>query len=179
LTIKKGENRMKNIIRFTVAICLVLVTLLSAFPASAGPMRTEVTGWMDGIDAPANPEYRDWLSGHIYHWRNESLAFHVYSSDPRLTGYDITTSNNGDVFFSNEWDLLSVHIFSQGIIYKNEDFTVPLWSCLANGWSDAEGYFASIWECHGMGEYAGLVAHLDISAPPDGAMIFEGEILAP
>jgi hypothetical protein len=170
---------MKNMLRFAVVISMVLVTLLAAFPVSAGPTKTEVTGRLEDIDAPANPDFREWMSGHIWHWRNETLAFQIYSSDPRLMGYDLTPSNNGDVFLTNDWELISAHIYSQGTIYAEPDFITPLWSCLSNGRLDAEGYFTSSWECHGMGDYAGLVAHLDISAPPDGDMTFEGEILGP
>jgi hypothetical protein len=167
---------MKKIIHLVVAICLVLVTLLSAFPASAGT-KTGVTGWMVGIDIEQNPDFREWMSDHIWHWRNETLAYQVFASDPRLNGFDLS-SNNGDIHLSNNGDPLFMHIYAQGIIYKNENFTVPLWSCMSNGGIDAQWYFSMETECHGTSENAGLVAHLSFTSS-EHDIDFEGEILAP
>jgi len=166
---------MKNLLRLAVVTCMLLGMLLAAIPASAGT-KTEITGTMTPLEYYADPE-RQWMSGHIWHWRNETLSYQMDTSDPRLNGYELL-SNNGDIHYTNNWDYLYIHIFYQGIIYANEDFTSPLWSCTGTGNFDVDWIFTWESQCHGMGSNAGLVAFISNSGPMDDPS-FEGVIHEP
>lgn len=168
---------MKNIFRIVVVTCLMLGMLLTAIPASAGT-RTPVTGTFEVRDWIENPGFREWGSGPNWHWRNEIYVYQVIANDPRLNGYDKFT-NNGDIISTDEGDLIFLHVYNLGIIYAEDTFITPLWTCAGNTEINMmAGKFSSTIECHGMGDYTGLVAHLTFSTLAD-IMPFEGEIHEP
>jgi hypothetical protein len=166
---------MKSIVRISVVVCMVLGMLLAAIPAAAGT-KTGLTGTMTPLEYYTDPESQ-WMSNHIWHWRNEGLSYFMEATDPRLNGYE-SLSNNGDIHFTKNGDYLYMHIYNQGIIYANSDFTIPLWSCTGNGDIDINWIFTWKSECHGMGSNAGLVTFLSNSAPIDDPN-FEGKIYGP
>jgi hypothetical protein len=166
---------MKSMLRTLVAICMMLGILLAALPAAAGA-KTEITGTSTPLDYGADPE-RQWMSDHIWHWRNEVLSYYVEATDPRLNGYELLY-NNGDIHFTKNMDYLYIHIFYQGYIYANPDFTIPLWSCAGSGDIDINMIFSWNNECHGIGSNAGLITFMSNTGPMDD-LHFSGIIQEP
>ena len=172
---------MKNYLRFAAVIFLMLGLLLTAFPASAGAIKTYVTGEIYPLRESYPPEFRSWISEqYVWHWRNELMEFQYVASDDRLLGY-AKLNNNGDSHYTSDWVHLFSHVWAKWTIYAEPEYTTPLWECMDSGWFDAQWNLTAEGVCQGRGVNKGLVAKLTITITDWslGYMEFQGEILEP
>ena len=95
---------MKNYFRFTTVTFIILVLMLSTFPASAEAIKTVVTGEIYPLTS-SEPVEKSWVSGqYVDHWRIELMEFQYVTTDVRLDGY-AKLINNGDLHYAPDGTL--------------------------------------------------------------------------
>ena len=163
---------MNKLLRFSIVAFTLLALLMGAFPAAAKE-KTVVTG--EGSTRFEVIAGDEWVTDHyIYHFRNEYINQHFVASDP-LEGYSVM-NNNGEYYFTEDWDFQYGHFWATWTIYAEFDFITPKWECNNTGKLDNKSLSAK-GVCQGVGENAGLHVKLwfttDYTTP---YMVLYGEI---
>ena len=176
---RKGLNKMKSKLRFTVIITLVLWLLVSVFPVAAGAIKTPITGVLSIVGVAPLPEYREWWpTSDIRQFRNILTYWVNVVDDPRLSGFSKTVVNGTEWYVDGV--LYKEHVWGTTIIYSDQEYTMPSWECTYTGHFDVQGKAVDI-VCKGVGIYEGLHAKESGFCPSLAYSIYDlqGEILEP
>jgi hypothetical protein len=120
---------MKKCIRFSTIAFIILAMLISTFPASAGDIKTKVTGTFYWLGEPSeDPRFRGWdtppLDPTINHFRFDFQEFYYETDNPRLNGPGLGVTN-GEYHWNADGSLAVAHLWGKGTIYADSAKTVP------------------------------------------------------
>lgn len=178
---------MKKNLRLTIVALAILALLLSTFPASAGTIRTEVTGTMDFLGEPEfDPDGwgmdvgKEILPGWFTNiqCRKDTQYNEITTEDGRIDGYNVAETNCF-FHFDSTGDFIGAHLWSKSVIYANSSSTQPNWFCSGQGFLDSDWNFNFNVVCQGAGDYAGLLAKFNLTALDDDTYNLKGYILEP
>jgi hypothetical protein len=153
---------MKNYFRFTTVTFIILVLLLSPFPASAGAIKTEVTGKFITLTSGEETEKYWETDNLIMHGRHEHQGYKFETSDSRLNGWGFGNMS-WEIFWNPDGTLAAMHIRGPIVITDDLEGQHIIWNCTSNSKVDAQWYFVSNVVCFGRGVNDGLIAKFTLT----------------
>jgi hypothetical protein len=153
---------MKRHIRFSTIAFSILALLLATFPASAGAIKTEVTGKVIPLTSGEIPEKYWETDNLILHARHEHQEYKFETSDSRLNGWGFGDVS-WEVFWNPDGTLIAIHIRGPIVITDDPEGQHIIWDCSSNAKVDAQWYFDSKVVCNGRGVNDGLLAKFTLT----------------
>ena len=149
---------MKNYIRLTTVIFIILSLLLSTFPASAGAQKIPFTGSCELKGFGNDPDFRYWFKAEVMeHFRNSLIIFDCDFDEDRLDGYYLFVDNWN--INPHENSQFSVREFGNGGYMSDEEGNdLGLWVTSGHGFTDSQGTWGMNVLYKGRGMYQSMLA---------------------